>query len=385
MITKEQLVEQFKQHFDGEPRVFQAPGRINLIGEHTDYNDGYILLATIDRYVYVAITRRNDHLLNLWSDKFKEEIGYNLNTHTLSRRGHWSDYVSGILLALQASGVVFNGADIFITSDIPPRAGMATSAAMEAALAYGIALTHEKNIKLDEVVKICQKAESDLLGQRSGVIDQLVVTNGKAGHALHVDCRTQEIIKIPMPMDSFRIVLCNTMVKHDSGNTEFNRRKSECHQGVRLLKKYYPRTRALRDISTHQFKTGSKRLPNIVRKRCNHVITENERVKLSVTALQKNDLAAMGKQMFASHSSLQRDFQVTSAELDLLVSIALKSEGVYGACMTGEGFGGCTVNLVELDKIETFSQAVRQQFTEEMKYEPEIYVCVSSDGVKEIF
>jgi len=382
-MSIEEVIENFNKHFTGAPRVFTAPGRVNLIGEHTDYNDGFVLPMAIDRYTTVAVSPRTDRKLVIWSENMFDERTVSLEDE-LQRKNHWSDYVVGVAVKLEEAGVHIPGANLYIESKVPVGSGLSSSAAIEMASALALLSTANQQLEPTELAKLGQRAENEFVGMNCGIMDQFISMHGKEDHALFLDCRTLDYELVPLPSDQTRIVVCNTMVKHELGASEYNTRRAECEQGVELLQKYYPDVDALRDVSLEQFLKVQEKLPEPVRQRCRHVISEDERVLESVTALKLNDLARFGDLMNQSHESLRDDYEVSCDELDLMVDIARSMPGVYGARMTGGGFGGCTVNLVEIDRVDEFCENVTMQYKEKTGIDPAIYVSLPSEGAHEV-
>ncbi len=364
-------------------KVYRAPGRVNLIGEHTDYNDGFVMPVAIDRYTQVAIKPRDDRKLCIHSQNFSEGIEFNLDQQKPRERGHWSDYVLGVAVVLGQAGYALRGADLTIQSNVPIGAGLSSSAAIEVATA--LAMLENSDLELDrvQIAKLCQRAENEFVGMRCGIMDQFVSCLARAGNALMLDCRSLEYRLLPLPED-VRLVICNTMVKHELGASEYNTRRAECEAGVRHFANVRPDVRALRDVTVRDLEQERDKLPEVIYKRCRHVITENARVREAAGALERGDLRRFGALMAQSHRSLRDDYEVSSPELDTMVDLANQVEGVYGARMTGGGFGGCTVNLVAADRVEEFKRAVAPGYNRKTGHTPEIYVCSAAGGASRL-
>jgi len=385
MITKHHLIEKFKTHFESRKiRLFQAPGRVNLIGEHTDYNDGYVFPMAIDRTTKIAIARRKDKLLNVWSENMKELVTINFD-QPVKKRDHWSDYVAGVAAILINAGFAIDGADVFIESDVPVGSGLSSSAALEVSVAFSLLTINSYELERKKLALLCQNAENEFVGMNCGIMDQFIASHARQGKALFLDCRTLEYKLLPLNPEAAKIVICNTMVKHELSGSEYNIRRSQCEQGVQVLSKTYPDIQALRDISLIQFHYAKDELPEVIKKRSRHVISENERVLLAMERLKRGDLTSFGKLMDASHDSLRDYYEVSCEELDIIVNLARKLPGIYGARMTGGGFGGCTVNLVQIEHVDQFCTEISKQYREQTGLKPDIYVCSPSDGVGEIF
>jgi len=363
--------------------VFAAPGRVNLIGEHTDYNDGFVMPAALAFYTYVAAAPRNDDNLCIYSIDFEETQQFELNGLVSGPGGNWYDYVSGVAAVICARGIPIRGANLVIKSEVPIGAGLSSSAALEVATATALLGVSGVDLDRRETAAICQRAEHDYAGTKCGIMDQFISCFGAANHAILLDCRSLDFETLKIA-DEVRIVICNTMVKHELAAGEYNRRRAECEAGVRHLRQFLPDIRALRDVSEGQFATYGSAMPDVIRRRCRHVISENARVLEAAKALRGSDLNRFGELMEESHASLRDDYEVSCAELDLMVGLANKCHGVYGARMTGGGFGGCTVNLVEADAVEDFKLTVAREYQEQLGLQPEVYVCMAADGAREI-
>jgi len=364
-------------------RIYRAPGRVNLIGEHTDYNDGFVMPAAIDLFTYAAIRPRDDRALFIPSENFSESVEFDLNQPDPRARGHWSDYVCGVAVMLERVGYKLRGADLTIRSDVPIGAGLSSSAAIE--VAAGFALLDNSSFEIDrvELATLCQKAENEFVGMRCGIMDQFISCNAQAGTALMLDCRSLDFNLLSLPED-VRLVICNTMVKHELGSSEYNTRRAECEAGVRYFATLLPNIRALRDVSIEDLDRFGAGLNEVVYKRCRHVITENARVAEAASALEQNDLTRFGELMAESHRSLRDDYEVSCAELNIMVDLAASVEGVHGARMTGGGFGGSTINLVKTERVPEFKQIVATGYQEATGISPEILVCAAAAGATRI-
>ena len=381
--TTSLVAHQFRELY-GEPiGVFRAPGRVNLIGEHTDYNDGFVMPAALEFYTYVAAGPRTDRELSVYSIDFDETKCFHLDDLAGGPTGHWSDYVRGVAGVVNARGDAIRGANLVIKGEVPIGAGLSSSAALEVATALALLANSGLTWSRVDVAKACQRAEHEYAGTKCGIMDQFISCCARANHALLLDCRSleYELLRIE---DRVRIVICNTMVKHALAGGEYNRRRADCEAGVRFLQRYLPDIRALRDVSPSQLAEYGVGLPPETYRRCQHVISENARVLEAAQALKDGDLLRFGVLMYASHASLRDDYEVSCKELDLMVELARKCSGVYGARMTGGGFGGCTVNLVDADAVEEFKAAIAGDYNDATGLHPEIYVCTAADGAAEV-
>jgi galactokinase len=373
-------------HLSGESQSragsrYRAPGRVNLIGEHTDYNDGFVMPAAIDLYTEASISPRDDRRLFIYSANFSESVEIDLDDPNPRARGHWSDYVCGVAVNLECAGYRLKGADIEIGSNVPIGSGLSSSAALEVVAGYAILKNSDIEINRVELARLCQRAENDFVGMRCGIMDQFISCFGRAGRALMLDCRSLEYQLLPLP-ENVRLVICNTMVKHELSSSKYNTRRAECEAGARHFAESLPNVRALRDVTMNDFERHGGGLSEAIFKRCRHVIAENERVLEAAAALERDDLRAMGELMAESHRSLRDDYEVSCAELDTMVDLAAGIDGVYGARMTGGGFGGCTINLVDARCAEEFKREIARCYEEATHLKPDIYVCATANGVE---
>jgi len=374
----------FRSVYGTDPRLFSAPGRVNLIGEHTDYNDGFALPMAIDRRTVVAAAKRTDRKVRVTSNGIAKSEEFDLDRPGPKRRNSWLDYIEGTAQCLEMRNIKLVGADLFIESDVPSGAGLSSSAALEMSLALAMtSLASNEDFPRVELALAGQAAEHAYVGTMCGIMDQFVAALGQTDHALLIDCRTLETTPIPFAVPGAVILICDTGVKHELATSQYNRRRAECQRGVELLRRVLPDVRALRDVSVAQFEQYGETLADPVRKRCRHVVTENARTLDAVHALSEDDLSEFGRLMVLSHRSLQHDYEVTCPELDLCVEVATSQEGVYGARMTGGGFGGCTVNLVKREAVGPVSDALRREFERRFGKRPEIFASRASQGAIE--
>jgi galactokinase len=375
------LTARFQEMYGESPRIFRAPGRVNVIGEHTDYNDGFVMPAAIGFYAWVAAAKRNDRFLEAYSEHFDEKISLSLDELAGPPRRHWSDFIRGVAAVLQNAGYKLSGANLVIHGEVPLGAGLSSSASLEVATALALSSLSEIDVPRLDLVKLCQKAEHEYVGTRCGIMDQFVAVFGAAGHALMLDCRSLEYQLLPVSRD-FRLVVCNTMVRHELASGEYNRRRADCEEGVKLLQPHLPGIRALRDVKVEDLEASKQVLPATVYRRCRHIVTENQRVLAAARALQSGDADRFGHLMYRSHASLRDDYQVSCRELDLLVDLASSSSSVYGARMTGGGFGGCTVNLLRADASDSFKEHISRAYRDATGIIPEICVCEPAQGAQ---
>lgn len=339
--------------------------------------------AAINLSCFAKISPREDRKLEIISTNFDDTREVDLDDLDLRARGHWSDYPVGVAVTLERSGYRLRGARLEIHSEVPMGSGLSSSAAVEVATACALAANSNLTIDRKELALLCQKAESEFVGARVGIMDQFVSLFGRERKALMLDCRSLEYKLLPLPLH-VRLVVCNTMVKHEHASSAYNERREQCEAGVKHLAKFLPNVTALRDVTFEQLEQFGCDLPEVIYRRCRHVITENARVLAAAEALERGELERFGQLMAESHASLRDDYEVSSPELDLMVELASKVEGVYGARMTGGGFGGCTINLVDVGHVESFTRVIAEEYEQDTGLKPEIYVCEASNGAEEI-
>ncbi len=373
------IAEQFRAKFGANPRVYRAPGRVNLIGEHTDYNEGYVMPVALGFYCWVAISPRDDQKLVISSDGFSDTAEEELDSPEIHPRQTWSDYPVGVALELKRAGVPLRGANLLIHGEVPMGAGLSSSAAIEVATALALAEQSGHSPDRVQLALLCQKAENEFVGARCGIMDQFISLHGRKNHALLLDCRALDFELVAIP-ECVRLVICNTMVKHEHASSGYNQRRAECEEAVQRLAKVLPGIRSLRDVTLDQLDLHRGTLSEVLYKRALHVIAENARVLGATEALRAEDLERFGKRMAESHSSLRDLYEVSCAELDLMVEQAHRQEGVYGARMTGGGFGGSTINLVESRFADAFAENMARGYEKETGIVPQIYICAPAEG-----
>ena len=371
----EHIRSQFAATFgdDNDLQVIMAPGRVNLIGEYTDFNEGFVFPMTVDRGVYVGIRARDDQRVRVKSSRFSELIDYRLDDFEKPQPGHWSCYVLGVVEELRLLGLVSHGFDAVIDGNLNLGAGLSSSAALETATALALQSLFGFEMSRVDVATLCQRVEHRYANVMCGIMDQFASGLGRSNHALLLDCRTLSHVNIPTNLDKYRIVIISSEVKRELASSAYNERRAQCEEGVALLRQFDPTIASLRDVTPDLFDAHGDQLSEIVFRRCRHVITENARVLDASAALAADELLQFGRLMTASHNSLRDDFEVSCDELDYLVDIANGTEGVLGSRMTGAGFGGCTVTLVHMDAIETL-RANLLPYTDRFGLRPEIIV-----------
>jgi galactokinase len=378
------VTERFREVYGTSPSgTFRAPGRVNLIGEHTDYNDGFVMPAAIEFYSYAAIGERADHTLSVYSEQFHQSVEFSIAHLAGPPRKHWSDYVRGVAAVLRDEGYPLRGANLVIDGQVPIGSGLSSSAAIEVTTALALTSLGGVTIPLLEVARLCQRAENTYTGARCGIMDQFVSCFGKQDHALMLDCRSLEATYLQMS-PNVCLVICNTMVRHELATGEYNERRASCERVVETIAKFRPEVRALRDLTLEDLEHYQNQISSVDFRRCRHVITENDRVKDAKAALESADLARFGELMYLSHDSLDQDYEVTCRELNIMVKLAREFEGVYGARMTGGGFGGCTITLVESKVVPEFQATVAREYEKLTGLSPQIVVSAAAAGASEV-
>ena len=376
-----EFVPQFEKVYAARPRVFRAPGRVNLIGEHTDYNDGFVMPAAVGFSTYVGIAPRPDRKLVLQSQEFPGRFEFDLDNLPQQRNQAWVDYVVGVAIVLRRGGIRLEGANLLVHGDIPIGAGLSSSAAMEVASTLAFLSLTGTQMPLPEVATLCREAENTYVGAHVGIMDQYISCMGKAGHAMLLDCRSLEFKLVPIP-PALQLVVCNTMVKHDVATSGYNVRRAQCEEGVAYFAKWYPNIRALRDVSTEMLQDHTKDLPPVILKRCSHVIFENQRTVEAARCLSEGDLARMKELMAESHASMRDLYEISCLEVDIMVDSAQDLPGFCGGRMTGGGFGGCTINLVRSENAAGFATQIADRYQRATNIKPQIYICSAEDGAQ---
>ena len=375
------MIEQaFVEAYGTEPEVMvRAPGRVNLIGEHTDYNDGFVLPAAIDRAITYAGRRRTDRLVRVFSMDFRASAEFSLDDIQKDSQNTWRNFLRGVSKFLEADGHHLTGADIAFGGDVPREAGLSSSAAVE----VGAVVFWKKllGLTLDPIyiIKLSRRTENEFVGVPCGIMDQFISALGRRDHALFLDCRDLTYRHVPLRAD-VKIVVCNSGVKRALAQSEYEVRLKQCRQAVAQIAGTGLAVESLRDVTPSDLAATRGVLTDLLWRRAHHVVSENQRVLEAVQALEGGDLEHFGALMNASHNSLRDDYEVSCKELDALVELARKQPGVLGARMTGAGFGGCTVNLVRADAAEAFARAVARGYLEALGLKAEVYICQASDG-----
>jgi galactokinase len=385
------LLSAFRNSFHADPEiVVRAPGRVNLIGEHTDYNDGFVLPVAIDRYVYLAASKCVSHLTTIRSIDFDQSATFRItelepksDRGWITDRTLWANYPAGVAWALRESGSIFTGFDAAFTSSVPIGAGLSSSAAVDVAFATAWKKLYGLEIEDAALAKLCQRADNDFVGIACGIMDQLISVLGSKDDALFIDCRSLKTENVPLPKN-VAIVVADTKVKRSLASSAYNERRSQCEEAASILRRTDDSILALRDVPPALLLAHRTELAPIIFKRARHVVAENDRVRATVGALKRGDLITVGQLMKESHISLRDDYEVSCRELDTMVECAWSIEGVIGSRMTGAGFGGCTVSLVKIDQADRFVEQLQYAYKKKTGIEPAIYMCHASDGATEL-
>jgi galactokinase len=398
-VAPEVLAAQFRRIFtsggEGPVVVARAPGRVNLIGEHTDYNDGFVMPVAVDRQIILVGQRAaagaagqgspegTPRIVRLVSRNFGRQATFDLDHRRKETSGPtWVNYPQGVADVLERAGYRLPPMNILVWGNVPLGAGMSSSAAFEVA-SIGL-YTRLIGVELDprDAIRKAQQAENEFVGVQCGIMDQFISRLGRAGHALLLDCRSLDYEQVPMTLRGFRLGVCHSGVSRGLAASAYNQRRAECDEGVALLRRHMPHIRALRDVTCADLERYGGDLPPVVERRCRHVVEENARVQEAAVALRAGDLTRLGELLVASHASLRDLYEVSSRELDTLVELAMAVPGVAGARLTGAGFGGCTVNLVREDAWDDFTRTIETQYPARTGKEPTIYHCHIVQGAQ---
>jgi len=367
------ITQAFRSRFAAPPAfIIRAPGRVNIIGEHTDYNDGFVLPMAIDRAVWIALRPRRDRQVIVHSLDFDEAAEFSLDN--LHKGKGWPEYIKGVAWAFQVEGHGLKGWEGVMTGDVPIGAGLSSSAALELAAARAFAAVSDLEWEPVKMARLGLKAEVEWVGLNCGIMDQMICAAAQAGHALFLDCRSLDFEQIPLP-GGLSVAVLDTATRRGLVDSDYNERRAQCDAAVRFFG-----VRALRDVDTQTFEARASQLDPLTRRRARHVIRENERVSQAVAAMRRGDMERLGGLLDASHASLRDDFEVSSPALDSMVEIARQAAGCFGVRMTGAGFGGCAVALVRAEKVQEFSLHVAQEYTRQTGLTPSVYICQAAAG-----
>jgi galactokinase len=378
-MIAEKIKKVFIAKHNSTPLIVRSPGRINLIGEHTDYNEGYVLPAAIDKAAYIAVSLRNDEEIHLTASDLNET--FSINTGDLKPIGdiNWPNYILGAAAQFKEKGKLIRGFNAILSSDIPIGAGLSSSAAVECSVVFALNELLQTRLEKIEMVKMAQLAEHEYAGVKCGIMDQFASMFGKKEHVLRLDCRSLQYEYFPLRMDGLKIVLLDTHVKHSLASSEYNVRGAQCEEGVALIQKKYAEVKNLRDANLKMINECINPAAVIYR-RCKFIVEENTRLLQACESLTVNDIETFGKKMYATHEGLSKEYEVSCPELDFLVNAVKDDTGVIGARMMGGGFGGCTINLVKEEAVGDLIQRITPLYEEAMKLELKSYVVSLEDG-----
>jgi galactokinase len=368
-----------QSRYGSEPQIFAAPGRVNIIGEHTDYAEGFVMPAAINFATLAAISPRDDSQIVIYSENFGEERSWPASALPVRGTGHWSDYPLGVLAILAGEGYTIPPLSLSLWGDVPLGSGLSSSASVEVATAVALLSLLESKMPGPKLARLCQRAENEFVGANCGIMDQFISVNGAADHALLLDCRDLSYQLVPIPHD-VALVIANTMVKHSVAGAGYTTRRAEVEEACRILATHRPEIRFLRDATLADLDAWGHEIPPNALKRARHVISENLRTLQAAEALKRNDLATVGKLMHEAHLSYSQDFEGSCVEADTMVDLAQDLPGLIGARLTGGGFGGCTINLVYKNHAKAFAETLGSRYQQATRIDPEIHICAASDG-----
>jgi galactokinase len=384
LLNGPQLVDevrkQFNARFQSEPKLFRSPGRINLIGEHTDYNDGFVMPAAIDREIVVAVAPAGGPRSTVFAPRQEKTVTFDPANPEKVRDPMWANYLLGVAKKLTDMGYVLKPFDCVVDGNIPSGAGLSSSAALECSFAYALNELHGFNIPRIDLVHIAQWAEHHYVGVMCGIMDQFASMMGKEDHAFVLDCRSLDYNYFPVKLGEYQIILCDSMVKHALADSAYNTRRKECEEGVELLRQHYPAVRSLRDVTAEMLKEQQPGFPADVFDRCSYVVGENSRVMAAAELLRSGDIVGFGQKMYETHAGLSKLYQVSCEELDFLVDATRPMQAVLGSRMMGGGFGGCTINIVRKDEAGNFQDTIRQRYRDKFQSDMSCYSVALVDG-----
>ncbi len=380
----EEIKQQFEELYNAQPIVVKSPGRINIIGEHTDYNEGFVLPAAIDKAAYLALSLRDDDEIHLMAHDLNETFSISINDLKPVGDISWPNYMLGAVAELQKKGVALKGFNAVLASDVPIGAGLSSSAAVECATIFALNELLQTNFSRMELVKMAQKAEHEYAGVMCGIMDQFASMMGKKEHVMKLDCRSLQYEYVPFKLEGIKILLLDTKVKHSLASSEYNTRRKECEQAVAWVREHEPTVHSLRDVTEAMLDKFVLPKDKVIDMRSRFVVQEINRLIAACEDLQRGDINALGKKMFTTHDGLSKMYAVSCKELDLLVDFVRNNDAVIGARMMGGGFGGCTINLVKENAIPGLIEKITAAYIEKTGQELEAYVVSISDGTNKI-
>ncbi|NVJ46963.1 MAG: galactokinase [Cytophagia bacterium] len=382
-MDRRKIIETFRNKFQGEPRVFRSPGRINIIGEHTDYNNGFVLPAAVDKEIILLMTPNDSDSFNIYSIDQDESVNFSLTNYE-SVKTEWAKYLIGVIDQILKAGHQIRGFDCVFGGNIPIGAGLSSSAALECATLFGISECFNLNLEKRQIAQMAQKAENEYVGVNCGIMDQFASVFSKKSHALKIDCRDLTYESFEIKFGNYTLMLVDSMVKHNLASSEYNIRRQECEAAVKAISANYPEIKSLRDASIDQLTEVRNLISDKIFNRAKYIIQEISRVNQACDAIKQNDLVELGQLLYATHYGLQHEFEISCEELDFLVDFTRDKSYILGSRMMGGGFGGCTINLIDSDYQEEFAKEVSEAYEKHFGKAPGIYFVKTANGSSEI-
>lgn len=382
MNLPEKISQVFTRKFGRDcDLLIRSSGRINIIGEHTDYNDGFVLPAAIDKYIYFAVGKNNTGKCRFWANDIEEEAELDLRDIKAGDK-LWANYLYGILDQFQHLGAKLEGIDVAFGGNLPIGSGMSSSAAMEVGFATALKYLFGIEIQKQDIAKLAQRSSHQFIGVPCGIMDQFASIMGKKDRVIRLDCRSLEFDYIPFYLEDYQVVMINSKVSHSLASSEYGTRVKECQTGVEILQKIYPEVHSLRDVSLKQLASHRSEMPELIYKRCHYVVSENDRLLRACDALRKGDIDQLGKLLNETHDGLRYEYEVSAPEVDFLVEFAQQYPGVSGSRIMGGGFGGCSINLVKKERVAAFKKAVLEAYQKAFNILGEAYEVAAVDGTR---
>ncbi len=377
---KDNLINRFVRLYDRDPKVFFSPGRVNLIGEHTDYNNGYVMPFAINKGTFISIATRSDNIVNVYSENLDDSTSFNINEIQQEISNTWQNYIKGVINIIKLDFYKdIKGADIYIFSDLPFGAGLSSSASLNTALAYAYNEIYELNISKLELAKIAQKVEHEYIGTKCGIMDQMACLFSKQNAATMIDCNDNHCDNIPFELDNLSVLICDTNIKHNLADSAYNKRRQVCEDIAK-----FNNIKSLRELNIEKLEHTKANFNEAEYKLALHVYTENQRVVDATSAMTTKDWSNLGKLMYQSHNSLKNDYKVSCNELDYLVELSQSFAGVYGARMTGGGFGGSTIHLLPTKLLKDYTKYLEKNYFEKFNIKPTFYISKACKGTHKI-
>jgi galactokinase len=384
-MYSDNIRQKFSDLFGQSPDILvRAPGRINLIGEHTDYNDGFVLPAAIDKAIYFAVSKRDDTKVSLFAYDLNDAYEFWLDEVSKSDKG-WANFLIGMVAEMtRTGGKLPQGFNVVFGGDVPLGAGLSSSAAVESGIGFALNQLYGFGLSSIDLALTAQQAEHNFAGVNCGIMDMFASIHGRDKSVIRLDCRDLSYEYFPFNTTVYDIILCNSGVKHNLGDSEYNKRRAECEEGISILQQAFPQVNSLRDVTTSMLRSQADKLPEIVYNRCRYVVEEINRVELACKALLENDFVTFGRKMYETHQGLTALYEVSCPELDFLVDQTLENDAIAGARMMGGGFGGCTINLVKKEAVDTFLDEISKAYETRFGQKLVSYKVAITNGVEEI-